>query len=1667
MTASCNRGWAIPACQQNAGLRGNSAHLARPSHLQALRPGPAEVANCLSQALLLGPTQLRLQTCAASQLGRRKRLSLHSQLGEKKKKEEEADGAQKEADGAQEAAGGAQEAPQSTRQATGRRHWRMLQKGFRHAVEKMKNEEMKVAYLSHGLQHLCRVAFASPVRHVAHDSLRRIFVVLDSANLLHFLKEDGTYRSCKRAPAPMAGLLHATEVDRFVAWDKGGLQVLDSDFQPLSQVQSTVPIRCGRYSEQLNRIVTVGEGNLTLWDFRYGFRSLHCLITVSQGLVPSDAFRHLVLGGGSAGSQRCFAACDTGAAAFDVSKGKLLSFKKELHSRVITDITYCEAIGCAVTASRDTTIKVWDKDWNIQTVFVGHTAPVIAVTIYPQRPLIFSASQDGTIRTWNLDTIDQVDQVHISEPVEALETKTASHVVSISGSSLNVWKINQLYSLHTLLGSPVKRLSCFNLKAVGDFPIRILCACQDSTVRLLDAESGQAHAALLLELPCQARDVAYCLPRETLFVLTEHGALLRANAAADPMVVKKHTPAGSWDSRPCCLLLYSHTVDPKGAYSTWLQVTENKGHRKPWQKVPLKMQDKNRYLLFLGHQNGSLSAVEWFSGRIQYTVEAHGTKPVTVLAEYPTQTCVISAGADLTVKLWRLFPYAEECLVPLLCFSCASPVSHLCSLGETLAVAFQDPDTVTYSIVYYNLMTQTRAEHGPEDDAQDGITGLCCCPNLKLFASASRDGSVKVWDIKNKLLRHLKLNTIPESLAFANHWGDLLVGIERHLYLIHHSKYLPSYYKMKLLCEKFLEPLKDVPLPISDSCFEDLVRENIRRLKQEPPLEETESPLPASRQMDLQESRVIGGIPGKLIKNHQDLQLLQKGKISAAKKLRVTKDMKEEAFEQYLRIFYKKQPKVEIPEEDIFNADEVLEAIRKVDSISELYGPNQCNMFLGCFRQPSVLKDVGQTLVDASAPAKVSLSAPSTVTPSVWFKVPSETRAPSGIRAALSQAGALQEEQAQEQAPIERKQLPLPSPIPSMDMAQSSVASAPDEAQEEPQDGAQRGPLQWRAVSLGIPVAIREPMERKTRMRRMKVAKVPGMAKGAETELPLLPPSQASPTSSFTGDFVKGEKSTASAELPSVRGSRESDRQIDSPSRLRSKASSVVIKDSSKIERQRLIKEWLRSKMDLENQSLPLPRTSSGFIPNSVLAQEFYSQEELLKEERIMRVIGPQERQSCLSTPAAGEHSGPSSLLSPLFQSLPEVFLTQLDESQYPELERKPPSFILPFSGTEWYKKLFPEGFPPEMSLSGFVAKLLSAMLLADFGTKVEILDAIMTLQNKLEDGMKAMVHDTLIYTLNKRGEVPSILQRDQRKFILFALRALLRINKDSKELIVELMTFYLESPAPIRSVIKDMIKELGLRDPRNYFVNELDSWPVERDDSKEALRGSCKHWLEGMMWELQEHRTHILSHQVPLERKYSFESCLKEQRSEVLDHVGQPARKANLETLKEEDLDDSTDLEEQPVAKDSFERFQKAKEAAPPWMRSVCAIDAVQSFIDKQLEKELMEMKRLVSSAALSPKDTVMALPPIQKRHAILRLGETNAMLRKRIPERFYFPYIFPRYLMKGFVPFMKLPLPKINLDPFPSPLERPASPKTFTAMQQVVQRYFIPKFSYADSYP
>ena len=114
--------------------------------------------------------------------------------------------------------------------------------------------------------------------------------------------------------------------------------------------------------------------------------------------------------------------------------------------------------------------------------------------------------------------------------------------------------------------------------------------------------------------------------------------------------------------------------------------------------------------------------------------------------------------------------------------------------------------------------------HPKDDDHSDPITDLACLDTLKIIATASEDGLVKIWDqTDNSLIRYppfsplsspsfpLLLLTYPlpsreiqfaeplHSLTFANPRGDLLIGMSDQVSIIRVQDYIPNNYITKLV----------------------------------------------------------------------------------------------------------------------------------------------------------------------------------------------------------------------------------------------------------------------------------------------------------------------------------------------------------------------------------------------------------------------------------------------------------------------------------------------------------------------------------------------------------------------------------------------------------------------------------------------------------------------------------------------------------------------------------------------------------------------------------------------------------------------------------------------------------------------------------------------------
>ena len=61
-------------------------------------------------------------------------------------------------------------------------------------------------------------------------------------------------------------------------------------------------------------------------------------------------------------------------------------------------------------------------------------------------------------------------------------------------------------------------------------------------------------------------------------------------------------------------------------------------------------------------------------------------------------------GGDLTVKMWRVFPYAEESLSPLRTFCCCHPAVVLCALGKRVTVGFEDPNRLSLPLCFFQAL---------------------------------------------------------------------------------------------------------------------------------------------------------------------------------------------------------------------------------------------------------------------------------------------------------------------------------------------------------------------------------------------------------------------------------------------------------------------------------------------------------------------------------------------------------------------------------------------------------------------------------------------------------------------------------------------------------------------------------------------------------------------------------------------------------------------------------------------------------------------------------------------------------------------------------------------------------------------------------------------------
>ena len=168
----------------------------------------------------------------------------------------------------------------------------------------------------------------------------------------------------------------------------------------------------------------------------------------------------------------------------------------EGHSSSVSGVAITPDGRRAVSASEDNTLRVWDLEsgQSVRTL-KGHSRSVYGVAMTPDGRRAVSASQDNTLRVWDLESGQSVRTLegHTDFVSGVAITPDGRRAVSASkDDTLRVWDLESGQSVRTLEG----HTNWVTGVAITPDGRRAVSASQDNTLRVWDLESGQSVRTL-------------------------------------------------------------------------------------------------------------------------------------------------------------------------------------------------------------------------------------------------------------------------------------------------------------------------------------------------------------------------------------------------------------------------------------------------------------------------------------------------------------------------------------------------------------------------------------------------------------------------------------------------------------------------------------------------------------------------------------------------------------------------------------------------------------------------------------------------------------------------------------------------------------------------------------------------------------------------------------------------------------------------------------------------------------------------------------------------------------------------------------------------------------------------------------------------------------------
>lgn len=389
---------------------------------------------------------------------------------------------------------------------------------------------------------------------------------------------------------------------------------------------------------------------------------------------------------------------------FDLRRSQEM-FTLEGHSAKVRTITTTPDGKTAISAADDKTIKFWDLETgneidkrteivDFATLF-GHSGAINAVETTPSGDCAISASQDKTLKFWDLKTHQELSSFDgHSEKVNALAI-TPNGRLAISASNdhtLKVYDLNIKKAIHTLRGHS----SIVNSVVVTSDSGRAISASDDCTLKMWDLRTGRE-------------------------LRTYKGH----SKAVTGVAVKR-------DDKTIVSISSDQTMriwNAEDGTSSALSVTGLS-----WDKVLAVTLTGNRIIFSIQTPVPNQFDIKLWDFEFFQPLDWH-TPPINAAAITPNGKFAIIAFSDRTLKIWDLdrqvsIKSMKDCPFEVLSADITS-----------------DADLAVLGTSNNQLKIWHLEERRPIGEHEDDVNGISIAPNQNWAISASHDRTLKLWDL--------------------------------------------------------------------------------------------------------------------------------------------------------------------------------------------------------------------------------------------------------------------------------------------------------------------------------------------------------------------------------------------------------------------------------------------------------------------------------------------------------------------------------------------------------------------------------------------------------------------------------------------------------------------------------------------------------------------------------------------------------------------------------------------------------------------------------------------------------------------------------------------------------------------------------------------------------